>query len=229
MAFTKITQADVNNKGVIGLPDTPGMTTTEIQQKFDQLALEVLMPKHNALIDELEAGEAGASIGVKDADNEDTTLQARLDDIAAGIEDVSLEALTDTDITNPTEGQALIYDATSEKWINGEGGGGGATDLDDLTDVTITSATNGQVLTYDSTDSKWKNTTTEKHLTATISSGTTLSFTDSSILSTSILDLYVDSNTPVPYDSVTVTSGSGATFTLSEAVTSSTTFLLIVR
>ena len=84
MAFTKIQQSDVANKGVIGLPDTPAMTTTAIQQKFDELALDVLMPKHNALIDELEAGAAGASIGVKDANNEDTTLQAQLDAIAAG-------------------------------------------------------------------------------------------------------------------------------------------------
>lgn len=83
MAFTKITNADVANKGVIGLPDTPNMGTTEIQQKFDELALDVLMPKHNSLIDELEAGTAGASIGVKDGET-DTTLQARLDGIAAG-------------------------------------------------------------------------------------------------------------------------------------------------
>ena len=482
MAFTKITTADTADKGVVGLPNKPAMAASEIQHKFDELALDVLMPKHNALIDELEAGTAGASIGVKDANNNDTTLQARLNDIAAGgytkteadakfltitgaeetyltqasaestylaIEDAptkvsdltndsgfitssdvptktsdltndsgfvtsadiptkvsdltndsgfitsaSVDSLTDTNITNVSDGQILKYDSASSKWVNGTGGGGGSSTLADLTDTNISTPTASQPLTYDATNSKWINggvipianggtgnstgyvtagqkanttlgtkatcegwnttasgtyshaegyitvasgdkshsegedttasgrfshseggsttasgyfshaegggTTASgdyshaggrntiagydyqtvigkynnnksttlfevgngtdlgseanafevysngdinctgaikqngtdvigKRLTVTISSGTTLTFTDSSILSTSILDLYVDSNTPVSYDSVTVTSGSGATFTLSEAVTSSTTFLLIVR
>ena len=38
----------------------------------------------------------------------------------------ALEDLTDVDITTPTDGQALVYDATNDKWINGtvQGGGG---------------------------------------------------------------------------------------------------------
>ena len=81
MAFTKITQADVNDKGVIGLPDTPNLSTQAMQEKFDELALDVLMPKHNDLIDELEAGTAAASIGAK-KNGEDTTVQDILDDMS---------------------------------------------------------------------------------------------------------------------------------------------------
>ena len=38
----------------------------------------------------------------------------------------TLEDLTDVNITTPTDGQALVYDATNDKWINGtvQGGGG---------------------------------------------------------------------------------------------------------
>ncbi len=38
----------------------------------------------------------------------------------------ALEDLIDVDITTPTDGQALVYDATNDKWINGtvQGGGG---------------------------------------------------------------------------------------------------------
>ena len=38
----------------------------------------------------------------------------------------ALEDLTDVDITTPTDGQALVYDATNDKWINGtvQGAGG---------------------------------------------------------------------------------------------------------
>lgn len=39
----------------------------------------------------------------------------------------TLSGLTDVDISNPTDGQTLVYDAASSKWVNGSGGGGGAT------------------------------------------------------------------------------------------------------
>ena len=81
MALTKITQADVNDKGVIGLPDTPNLSTQAMQEKFDEIALDVIIPKHNGLIDELEAGTAAASIGAK-KNGEDTTVQDILDDMS---------------------------------------------------------------------------------------------------------------------------------------------------
>lgn len=37
----------------------------------------------------------------------------------------TLSGLTDVDISNPTDGQTLVYDAASSKWVNGSGGGGG--------------------------------------------------------------------------------------------------------
>lgn len=63
MAFTKITNVDTANKGVVGLPDTPGLSTHDMQAKFDELATDVIIPKHNSLIDELEATTAAGSIG----------------------------------------------------------------------------------------------------------------------------------------------------------------------
>lgn len=42
----------------------------------------------------------------------------------------ALSGLTDVDITNPTDGQTLVYNATSGKWENGEGGGGGVYCID---------------------------------------------------------------------------------------------------
>lgn len=59
MAYTKITSEDTSGKGVIGIPDTPALTTTAMQEKFDEIALDVLVPKHNALIEELESTESG--------------------------------------------------------------------------------------------------------------------------------------------------------------------------
>lgn len=37
----------------------------------------------------------------------------------------TLSGLTDVDISNPSNGQTLVYDATAQKWVNGSGGSGG--------------------------------------------------------------------------------------------------------
>lgn len=50
-----------------------------------------------------------------------------------------LANLEDVQITSPTAGQGLLYDATSQKWINGSAGGGGV-DVD--MGVNVTSSIN---------------------------------------------------------------------------------------
>lgn len=47
----KITEEDLINKGVIGLPDVPGLTTIEMQKKFDEISRDVIIPRFNELID----------------------------------------------------------------------------------------------------------------------------------------------------------------------------------
>lgn len=54
MSFTKITEGDLANKGVVGLADTPNLSTMEMQEKFDEVALDVIVPKFNQLSDELD-------------------------------------------------------------------------------------------------------------------------------------------------------------------------------
>ena len=74
MNYTKITQADLTGKGVIGLPDTPNLSTTDIQEKFDEIALDVIVPKFNDLSDELDASDIDSAI--KSADITDMRLNA---------------------------------------------------------------------------------------------------------------------------------------------------------
>ena len=47
----KITEADLINKGVVGLPDVPGLTTIEMQNKFEEISRDVIIPRFNELID----------------------------------------------------------------------------------------------------------------------------------------------------------------------------------
>lgn len=62
MAFTKITNDDLANKGVIGLPDAPDLSTQDMQEKFDEIALDVIVPAFNNLVDELDAEDIDGKI-----------------------------------------------------------------------------------------------------------------------------------------------------------------------
>ena len=74
----------------------------------------------------------------------------------------TLAGLTDVDISDPTDGQTLVYNATSGKWENGEGGGGGSpatlvvhvvSDGDDRLDHTYTEiSTAGLAVMVNQTD-----------------------------------------------------------------------------
>lgn len=78
MAFTKITDEDLLNKGVIGLPDTPGLSTSEMQAKFEQTAREVIIPMFNQLVDDLSNPSAASQIG---ANGKNRTVQGHIDNL----------------------------------------------------------------------------------------------------------------------------------------------------
>ncbi len=59
MTENKILPADLSGKGVIGLNDVPALNTADMQAKFDELVTDVVAPKHNALIDDLEGTDEG--------------------------------------------------------------------------------------------------------------------------------------------------------------------------
>lgn len=64
MAFNKVTEFDRQDKGNVGLPDTPALTTTEMQERMDSLA-NLAIDKLNELIDALNANSASYSVGAK--------------------------------------------------------------------------------------------------------------------------------------------------------------------
>lgn len=68
-------------------------------------------------------------------------------------DEVYLSALKDVDIDEVSNGQALIYNATSEKWENS----GVATAISNLEDVDLTNISDGQILIYNGTAQKWIN------------------------------------------------------------------------
>ena len=69
MAFTKITSEDTANKGVVGLADTPNLSTQEMQKKFDELATDVIIPKFNKLSDELDSKSIDKKVSSEEITN----------------------------------------------------------------------------------------------------------------------------------------------------------------
>lgn len=62
MAFSKITDDMRAGKGNVGQPDTPGVTTTEMQEIMDALP-NLAIDGHNAHIDELGLNTAATNLG----------------------------------------------------------------------------------------------------------------------------------------------------------------------
>lgn len=52
---SKITNADLAGKGLVDLPDTPGLSASEMKAKFEELSKSIIIPKLNELIDALNA------------------------------------------------------------------------------------------------------------------------------------------------------------------------------
>lgn len=88
MAFERITEDDLQGKGNLGRPDTPGVDTTEMQRILDELPREVIVPAFNRLAEQLEAADAAASLGARPPEGlpEDTpaTAQGVLEAVQAG-------------------------------------------------------------------------------------------------------------------------------------------------
>ena len=68
---------------------------------------------------------------------EDGIAQAQQTADTANARD-TLGELTDVEITNPTDGQAVLYDATNSKWVNGSAGGEDYLDVYDVQHFTLT-------------------------------------------------------------------------------------------
>lgn len=67
------------------------------------------------------------NLGPVEYSEEDTYSAYEATDTPSPGGSTSLEGLTDVDISNPSDGQTLVYNATTEKWENGESAGGGFT------------------------------------------------------------------------------------------------------
>lgn len=145
----KILPEDTNGKGVIGLPDVPGLTTQEMQERFDQLALEVIVPKFNELADALNGSGGAGSIGTSSG----RTIEEEFEELDEKKADVSNVLTKDqTEEYTPT-GE---YNPATKKYVDDKVFETGAADMQksvydpqsagiDITLQTYTCTTSGTV------------------------------------------------------------------------------------
>lgn len=159
-----ILKPDAND--ILHLPDIT-ISLAENQQGYTTSGLSK---------DGLVFAGAGTITGITSSDGNSTSLaasqsmaSAKQDKIVAGsnitiaqdgktisaTDTNELENLTDVNITTPTDGQGLVYNNTTQKWVNGNVST--SSSIDTLTDVNLTNLTNGQILKYNSTSQEWEN------------------------------------------------------------------------
>lgn len=67
----------------------------------------------------------------------------------------TLDGLSDVNLTTPTDGQVLAYDANADEWVNSSSAS--PSSIASMSDTDIQSPTNGQTLVYNGTSGKWEN------------------------------------------------------------------------
>ena len=159
MAYTdnKITTADLNDKGIMGLPKVPGLSTAEMQHKFDEIAKDVIVPKFNELCETLDANVPPIILPeapITPQDGDMLVYDAELGAFVFVQKATTLANLNDVDLTGLANGMYLRYDYPTRSW-KATNSSSSVPALDDINDVSITSATNGQCLVY--SDGTWVN------------------------------------------------------------------------
>jgi len=140
MGFTKITNTELNSRGATTLPNQPTISATALKQEFDAPAKNVVAPKVNNLIDELEASTSATSLGATAPTGfTGSTVQAVLNSIGATASSASSQAHSHSNKTvidkfsEDSEGNPL-YDGNPI--VSGGGEWGTITgDLADQTDL----------------------------------------------------------------------------------------------
>ena len=136
MAFKKITSSELSSRGATTLPDQPTISAAALKEEFDAPAKEIVAPKFNTLIDDLESSTAASNIGVTaPAGSTSTTIQQYLDELSSskdtfktikvGTTDIVASGGDDTLELRAGSNVTLTPDATNKVVVINSAGGGG--------------------------------------------------------------------------------------------------------
>lgn len=118
--FNGITESELKDKGIQGLPDVPGLSTAAMQAKFDELVLDVVVPKFNELIGLLNGigiSEKKIVEAINNSNDEVPTSAALIDylsDLGAGD---MLKSVYDADNTGIVDNAEKLGGVLPEEYL----------------------------------------------------------------------------------------------------------------
>lgn len=127
MSFTRITNTELNSRGATTLPNQPTISAAALKQEFDAPAKNIVAPKVNNLMAELESTAAAASLGmVAPHGRSGATVQSVIADISGGLTAVEETAHSHDNKTvidkfgesgeSPTYNGTIIGNGDSVEW-----------------------------------------------------------------------------------------------------------------
>jgi len=153
MAFSKITNADFNNRGALSLPDQPTIAAQELKRKFDEDAREVVTPAFNKLVEtELPDASAASNIGATaPSPRTGNTIQAVMNSISNDLATLASDAASAIADDHTHSNKAVLDDLSdTSNQLYYKGVRAGTSDYNDLSNKP---SINGNTLSGNKTSS----------------------------------------------------------------------------
>jgi hypothetical protein len=116
----------------------------------------------------------------------------------------TLAGLDDVNISTPTDGQALVFDNATQKWVNGAGGGGSST-FAGLNDVNVAGVADKDIARFNSSTNKWEKSSDLSDLELSVSQLSSSVLSIAGDVDTLELTVSQMSASTLPYDANTST------------------------
>lgn len=111
--ITPIDPDELIGKGVTGLPDSPELSTLAMQQKFDELAIDIIIPHINGMCEEIDDAIDGA---IETAHEEVLAEKDRAEDA-----ELALSTAIGDETTRAQAAEGDLSDAIAAEKLRAEG------------------------------------------------------------------------------------------------------------
>lgn len=88
----KITETDLNGRGVLGQPDAPGLTAGEMQRKVEEIAREVIIPIFNEDMTAYETDKAATDLAIEEIRRISSAADTKAGNALASLDEAKREA-----------------------------------------------------------------------------------------------------------------------------------------
>lgn len=116
--ITKITPEELVGKGVVGMDDAPELSTLEMQERLDQLSLEVIIPHINGMADEIDAAVDGVDFKIT---NEKARAMAAEGELSLAVATKMTTATYDSDADGIVDNSEALNGHSADYFATAQG------------------------------------------------------------------------------------------------------------